>query len=87
MADRTFDGRPLTPGVNVDKLDLEAGMAMASKQGFINDGNDRMVVEYALQRHARGEEEGAERTWMSHFGKHNLEGWRMTLAAAMAGAE
>lgn len=86
MTGRTFDGRPLTPGVNVDALDHKAGVDKARELEYIGDSNDRMVVEYALLRHARGEEDGAEKTWLGHFGSNNLTGWRMVLAAAMAGA-
>lgn len=86
MTGRTFDGRPLTSGVNVDALDIEAGVAKATELKYIVNGNDRMAVTYALQRHARGEEDGAEKTWLGHFGPSNFTGWRMVLAAAMAGA-
>lgn len=81
---RTIDGKPLTPGVNVDAVDIEAGIAMARQHGWITNGNDLMLVDYALRRHARGEETGAEKTWMGHFGSHSLTGWRMVLAAALA---
>jgi len=92
MTARTWDGRRLTPGVNVDPINLESGLKMAERIGFLRDvgfprdSNDTMVVHYALQRHARGEEEGAERTWLGHFGPRSLTGWRMVLAAAVAGA-
>ena len=87
MTGRTFDGRPLTPGLNVDALDIHAGVKQASALGFGVTAEDLHVAAYALQRHARGEEDGAEKTWMGHFGKHNLTGWRMVLAAAMAGVQ
>ena len=84
LTGRTFDGRPLTPGVNVDALDVEAGLAMARQHGWIANGNDLMLVDYALKRHARGEEDGAEKTWLGHFGNASLTGWKMVLAAALA---
>ena len=80
---RTFDGSPLTPGVNVDKINIENGIAAAKKLGWIQNGEDQMVVDYALRRHARGEESGAQQTWMSHFGKANLTGWFVVLANGM----
>lgn len=86
MTGRAADGSPLTPGVNVDRVDLGAGMQKAMTLGYGDLPNDRLVVEYALRRHARGEEDGAERTWMSHFGASTLTGWRVVLAAAVAGA-
>lgn len=79
----TLDGSPLRPGVNVDKVDNANGMAAAQPLGWVRTAEDRLVVEYALWRHARGEEFGAQRTWMSHFGKHNLEGWYVVLANAL----
>ena len=45
-----------------------------------------MVVEYCLWRHGRGEEAGAVQSWMSHFGKQNLEGWYVVLANAITKA-
>ncbi len=81
---RTMDGSRLTPGVNVDPVDIDAGVAMAIQHGWLRDANDAMLIGYALQRHARGEEEGAEASWLSHFGKNSFTGWRMVLAAAVA---
>lgn len=75
------------PGANVDALDIDAGIEFARVQGYVTDGNDLAVVDYALRRHARGEEDGAAQSWMSHFGSHSFTGWRMVLAAAMAGAQ
>ena len=47
-----LDGRP-TPGVNVDDLDIAAGVEFAATLGY-GSAEHRMVVEYALQRWARG---------------------------------
>lgn len=38
---------------------------------------------YALQRHQRGEEDGAQRTWLSYY-PHDLTSWYRILAAALA---
>ncbi len=84
MTTRTFDGRPLTPGLNVDPVDLDAGLRQADALGYLRGDEDGAVVVYALQRWGRGEEDGAEKTWMSHFGRHTLSGFRATLASAVA---
>jgi len=84
MTARTLMGTPLTPGVNVDPIDITAGFQFAKSLGYVECFEDEMVVTYALQRHARGEEDGAERTWMEHFGKPSFTQWRMVLAAAVA---
>lgn len=81
---RTFDGAPLTPGVNVDRVDVEAGISLAARFGY--DGPlYQMVVEYALMRHRRGEEDGAQRTAL-HYGI-DLTSWYAILAAARSHAE
>jgi hypothetical protein len=87
MSARTFTGEPLTPGVNVDRIDVEAGLEMAEHLGYTSNGNEVMVATYALQRHARGEEEGAERTWLGQFGRRSFTDWRAVLAVAMAAGE
>jgi hypothetical protein len=78
-------GLPLVPGVNVDPVDISAGMAEAGACGF-DGAADLIVIEYALRRWLRGEEEGAEATI-----RHNLidyTAWRRILAAAvMAGKD
>lgn len=75
-------GRPLVPGVNVDPVDITAGLRRAAALGY-GDRQSRMVLTYALQRHARGEEEGAERTVKGHV---DFTCWRVILAAAVAAA-
>lgn len=82
MSRRTFDGGPLTPGINVDPVDVAAGVAEARLIGY-DDGTAVMVTTYALQRHARGEEDGAERTWLTYFPR-DFTSWRRILAAAIA---
>jgi hypothetical protein len=84
MTARTFDGQALTPGVNVDPVDIAAGFSMARTLGFMEHANDRMVVEYALQRAARGEESEAFDTWAGQFGKGTRSGWMAVLASAVA---
>lgn len=71
----------LAAGVNVDHVDIAAGVAFAAELGFAAR-TDAVVVTYALQRHQRGEEAGAERTWLSYF-PHDLTSWRMILARAV----
>lgn len=74
----------LIPGVNVDRVDVYAGMQMATRLGY-GDATAQMVVEFALMRHRRGEEEGAERTWLSEFPR-DLTSWKAILAHALASA-
>ena len=86
----TITGDPLAAGVNLDRIDVAAGMRELSAAGWPNDGANvetRCVIEYALQRWARGEEAAAERgaTDASFHGVPPTA-WRRVLAAAMAGA-
>jgi hypothetical protein len=81
---RDFSGLPLVPGVNADKLSVEAGMRQGASFGYAG-AQDQMVIEYALMRHARGEEDGAERTALSHG--IDLTSWYAIRAAAMAAAQ
>ena len=71
----------LKTGVNVDAVDIAAGIAQAKAIGYYS-GEELMVVEYALRRHARGEEDGAVRTWVSYY-PNNLAAWYMILAVAV----
>lgn len=73
----------LVPGVNVDPVDIEAGMAQASQLGYTSQ-QERMVIEYALNRWRRGEEDGAEQTITSHG--IDYTSWRVILAAGVAAA-
>lgn len=73
-------GKPLVPGVSVDIVDIEAGMAMAAQLGYTSP-TDQMITHYALRRHARGEEDGAQRTWLSYHTR-DLTSWYAILAAA-----
>lgn len=74
----------LIPGVNVDKINVAAGIDAGTELGY-DSATDEMVVQYALLRWARGEEEGADATWRSHF-PHDFTSWRVILAAARAAA-
>lgn len=79
MTTRTHHGETLVPGYNVDVLDIPAGIHQAVAFGY-NTAEHLMVVEYALMRRARGEEEGADRSALS--GGIDLTSWRVILAAA-----
>ena len=81
MSTRAFDGSPLTPGVNVDIVDVPAGCAFASGFGYVS-GEHQMVVEYALRRWQRGEEDGAIKSLLS--GGVNLTDAYAIIAAATA---
>ena len=77
----------LVPGHNVDRVDVAAGLREMEACGY-TDPHTRMVIEYALQRWARGEEELAERTAIAKdLHGVNLTSWRRILAAARAAAE
>lgn len=92
---RDIGGNALVPGVNVDALDIPSGMKMYKDLGYGDNGNQTMMVNLALQKWAKGEEEQAEKmaigigVWKDEkdWPKINLMSWRMILAAAMAGAE
>jgi hypothetical protein len=77
-------GRPLVPGWNADKVDVAAGLAAAARFGY-GQAEHQMVAEYALMRHRRGEEDGAEKSALG--GGIDLTSWRVILAHAMAAAE
>lgn len=74
----------LIPGVNVDRVDIGSGLMMAEKLGY-GDPTSQMVIEYALKRHQRGEEAGAERTWLAEFPR-DLTSWKAILAHAISTA-
>ena len=79
-----MDGRPLEPGVNVDKVDVAAGLAEGVRAGY-GSGEHQMVVEYALMRWARGEEDGALVTFLSG-GVDLTSAYRIVAAACVAGS-
>lgn len=75
-------------GVNVDRLDIPAGMRELIKCGYpVTMECTHWVVAYALERWARGEEEAAERGAIDRsFHGIDLTSWKRVLAAAMAAA-
>lgn len=75
----------LIPGVNVDRVDVGAGLQLAAQIGY-DDPTAQIVAEYALMRHGRGEEEGARRSWLSEY-PHDLTSWLRILAHARGSAE
>jgi hypothetical protein len=83
---RDMLGNQLIPGVNVDRIDIDSGLRALGECGY-NEPRTRMVIEYALQRWARGEEDAAERGAIDR-GFHGIDfgSWRRVLAAAIAGA-
>ena len=83
MAGRTIDGSPLTPGVNVDKVDVEAGLAKLADLGYVLP-NQVLEVEYNLRRWALGEEAEADRSMGRSLSGVTYMGWRVVLAAARA---
>lgn len=78
---------PKIPGYNVDKINVEAGLRELDRIGF-KSKYTIMVIEYQLQRWARGEEAQAERGAID-LQNHGIDltSWRRVLAAAMAGAQ
>lgn len=90
---RSIDGT-LTPGHNVDVVNIAAGMAMLESIGYEPNTEIWMLVQYALQRWGRGEEGAAENMalglgqWKGDdFPSVDLTSWRMVLAAAVSGDE
>jgi hypothetical protein len=76
-----------TPGYNVDRIDVAAGLRELNACGY-SEPETVMVIEYALRRWARGEEEQAQRGAIDRsFHGINLTCWLRVLAAAMASAE
>jgi hypothetical protein len=76
-----WQGAPLVPGINLDVVDVGKGIREAIACGY--DGEqDLLVVWYALWRHQHGEEDGAERTWLSEY-PHDLTSWKRILSAAL----
>ncbi len=77
----------LTPGVNVDRIEVSAGLRELTACGC-DEAETRMVIEYALMRWARGEEEAAQRGAIDpNWHGISLTCWCRVLAAAMAAAE
>lgn len=89
MTSSTPMNRPVqkVPGYNVDRVDVAAGLRELRTCGY-DEPKTAMVIEYALRRWARGEEEAAQRGAIdrSFHGIH-LTCWLRVLAAAMAYAD
>lgn len=83
-----FNGmQRLTPGFNVDRIDVAAGMRELSKCGY-DEPHTLMVIEHALMRWARGEEEAAAKMAIDHtFHGIDLTSWLRVMGAARAAAE
>lgn len=81
---RPFAVSELKPGINLDKIDIKAGVRMLADLGY-NSPNETILAEYCLSRLAKGEEDLAEMTAI-HMGI-DLTSWRMGLATAMSAAE
>jgi len=74
----------LITGHNVDPVDVKAGMAELKLCGY-EEPKTRMVIEHALMRWARGEEEQAERGAIDRsFHGITFTCWRRVLAAAVS---
>ena len=72
------------PGYNVDRIDVSAGLRELKACGY-EEPETVMVIEYALMRWARGEEEQAQRGAIDRsFHGINRTCWLRVLAAALA---
>lgn len=75
------------PGYNVDRIDVAAGLRELKACGY-DEPKTVMVIEYALMRWARGEEESAQRGAIDRsFHGISLTCWLRVVAAARAHAE
>jgi hypothetical protein len=76
----------LITGHNVDAINVEAGVRECSACGY-DDPRTLQVIEYALMRWARGEEEAAQRGAIdASFYGVNFTSWLRILAVAKARA-
>lgn len=87
MRAHSFTGL-LKPGLNLDRVDIAAGVRELIASGYPETEVERhMVIQYALQRWARGEEVAAERGAIDQgFYGIPLTCWRRVLATAIAAA-
>lgn len=77
----------LIPGHNVDRIDVNAGLRELKACGY-NDTRTSLVISYALNRWARGEEDQARKSAIDQsFHGVTLTSWYRILAAAKAAAE
>ncbi|PLC06357.1 hypothetical protein CY658_04810 [Variovorax sp. RO1] len=79
----------LTPGVNVDRIDVAAGMRALVECGYPTTEVERhYAIQHALMRWARGEEEQAVRGAIDRsFYGIDLTSWLRVLACSRAAAE
>ncbi|ROR75996.1 hypothetical protein SAMN06295974_3858 [Plantibacter flavus] len=75
----------LKTGVNVDPVNVNAGLRMAATLGY-SDSQAQMVAEHSLLRWKRGEEESGEKLWLSEYPR-DLTSWKAILAAAIVTPE
>lgn len=85
-ATRTVHGQQLTPGVNVDPVDLVAGLRQAAQLGY-SGPTQRLEIEYNLMRWARGEEGPADHSMSASLSGISYTDWRAILAAAIASGQ
>lgn len=72
------------PGFNVDRINMAAGLRELTACGY-TEPRTVMVIEHALMRWARGEEEAAQKGAIDRsFHGINLTCWLRVLAAARA---
>lgn len=77
----------LIAGHNVDRIDVGAGLRELEACGY-TDPCTKIVIEHALMRWMRGEEEQAERGAIdADFHGINFTSWRRVLSAARYAAE
>lgn len=77
----------LVPGHNVDRINVGAGLRELAACGY-SEPETSFVIQHALMRWARGEEEQAQRGAIdSSFHGISLTCWYRVLAAAKVGAE
>lgn len=82
------DSHRLTPGLNVDRIDVAAGLRELAKFMPNASTETRMVIEHALMRWKRGEEEAAQRGAIDQtFHGIDYGSWLRVLAAARAAGE
>ncbi len=75
------------PGHDVDRVDIAAGLRELEACGYA-EAKTVAVIEYALRRWARGEEEQARKGAIDRsFHGINLTCWLRVLSAAMAHAQ
>lgn len=79
-----FVGARATPGVNVDRIDVAAGLRQLVACGYPETMTEtHMVIQYALIRWSKGEEEAAARGAIDkRFYGIDLTSWYMVVAAA-----